>query len=420
MIYDNQEYIRSINQKSKEAFKIISVSDAKKRNLAILKTAKFIEKNKLAILDANKIDLENAREKKVSDAFLDRLLLNDKRIQDIINGLKLIAKMDDPLGVEISRWKRPNGLDISRVSVPLGVIGIIYESRPNVTIDAGSLCIKSGNSVILRGGSDSIHSSVILAKCLQDGLKEAGLPSEAVQVIENTDREIVTAMLRSTGEIDVIIPRGGKSLVEKVQTEARVPVFAHLEGICHLFVDKDADFDKAIKIIINSKMRRTGICGALETLLIDKRIGDKFAPIIIDKLIEEGCHIKGDSDIKKLVNSIELATDIDWQTEYLDAILSVKLVDGIKGAINHINKYSSNHTDSIITENKVTAETFLSNVDSAIVMHNASTQFADGGEFGMGAEIGISTGRIHARGPVGAAQLTSFKYMVRGNDQVRD
>jgi len=328
--------------------------------------------------------------------------------------------MDDPLGVEISRWKRPNGLDISRVSVPLGVIGIIYESRPNVTIDAGSLCIKSGNSVVLRGGSDSIHSSVILAKCLQDGLKEAGLPSEAVQVIENTDREIVTAMLRSTGEIDVIIPRGGKSLVEKVQTEARVPVFAHLEGICHLFVDKDADFDKAIKIIINSKMRRTGICGALETLLIDKRIGDKFAPIIIDKLIEEGCHIKGDSDIKKLVNSIELATDIDWQTEYLDAILSVKLVDGIKGAINHINKYSSNHTDSIITENKVTAETFLSNVDSAIVMHNASTQFADGGEFGMGAEIGISTGRIHARGPVGAAQLTSFKYMVRGNDQVRD
>ena len=420
MIYDNQEYIRSVNKKSKEAFKVISVSDATKRNLAILNTAKFIEKNKLVILDANKIDLENAKEKKVSDAFLDRLLLNDKRIQDIIKGLKLIAKMDDPLGVEISRWKRPNGLDISRVSVPLGVIGIIYESRPNVTIDAGSLCIKSGNSVILRGGSDSIHSSVILAKCLQDGLKESGLPSDAVQVIENTDREIVTAMLRSTGEIDVIIPRGGKSLVEKVQTEARVPVFAHLEGICHLFVDKDADFDKAIKIIVNSKMRRTGICGALETLLIDKKISDKFVPIIIDKLIDVGCHIKGDSDIKKIVNSVELATDIDWQTEYLDAILSVKIVDGIKGAINHINKYSSNHTDSIITENKVTAETFLSNVDSAIVMHNASTQFADGGEFGMGAEIGISTGRIHARGPVGAAQLTSFKYMVRGNDQVRD
>ena len=311
MIYDNQEYIRRINQKSKKAFKVISVSDTTKRNLAILNTAKFIEKNKLEILDANKIDLENAKEKKLSNAFLDRLLLNDKRIQDIINGLKQIAEIDDPLGVEISRWKRPNGLDISRVSVPLGVIGIIYESRPNVTIDAGSLCIKSGNSVILRGGSDSINSSIILAKCLQDGLKEAGLPSESVQIIENTDREIVTAMLKSTGEIDVIIPRGGKSLVEKVQTEARVPVFAHLEGICHLFIDKDADFDKAIKIIINSKMRRTGICGALETLLIDKPISEKFAPIIVNKLIEVGCHIKGDSDIKKIVNFIETKSNIE-------------------------------------------------------------------------------------------------------------
>jgi glutamate-5-semialdehyde dehydrogenase len=419
MINNSQEYIRKINKKSKKAFNTISISNAKKRNLAILNTSKLIESNKSEILDANKIDIENAKEKKVTDAFLDRLFLNDKRIQDIINSLKQIAEIDDPLGVELSRWKRPNGLDISRVSVPLGVIGIIYESRPNVTIDAGSLCIKSGNSVILRGGSDSIHSSIILAKCLQDGLREADLPPEAVQVIENTDRDIVTAMLRSTGEIDVIIPRGGKSLVEKVQNEARVPVFAHLEGICHLYVDKDADIDKAVKIIVNSKMRRTGICGALETLLIDQKISQKLVPIIVNKLINEGCHIKGDSEVKKIVNSIELATEIDWHTEYLEAILSIKIVNGIKEAINHINKYSSNHTESIITENKITAETFLSNVDSAIVMHNTSTQFADGGEFGMGAEIGISTGRIHARGPVGAAQLTSFKYIVRGNDQIR-
>ena len=420
MINNSQEYIRKINQKSKKAFNTISISNTKKRNLAILNTSKFIESNKSAILDANNIDIENAKEKNVSDAFLDRLLLNDKRIQDIINGLKQIAEIDDPLGVELSRWKRPNGLDISRVSVPLGVIGIIYESRPNVTIDAGGLCIKSGNSVILRGGSDSIHSSIILAKCLQDGLREADLPTEAVQIIENTDRDIVTAMLRSTGEIDVIIPRGGKSLVEKVQNEARVPVFAHLEGICHLYVDKDADIDKAVKIVVNSKMRRTGICGALETLLIDQEISQKLVPVIVNKLINEGCHVKGDREVKKFVNSVELATEIDWHTEYLDSILSIKIVNGIKDAINHINKYSSSHTESIITENNITAETFLSNVDSAIVMHNASTQFADGGEFGMGAEIGISTGRIHARGPVGAAQLTSFKYIVRGNDQIRD
>ena len=328
--------------------------------------------------------------------------------------------MDDPIGIELSRWKQPNGLDISRISVPLGIIGIIYESRPNVTIDAGSLCIKSGNTVILRGGSDSINSSKILARCLQEGLMSANLPAEAVQMIDNTDREAVTAMLRSTGEIDVIIPRGGKSLVEKVQQEAKVPVFAHLEGICHLYIDKDADINKAVKVVINSKMRRTGICGALETLLIDKEICKKVVPTLVKKLIESGCHVKGDSETKAIADEIELASEIDWETEYLEAILSIKIVKGVSGAINHINKYSSNHTESIITENKITAENFLSSVDSAIVMHNASTQFADGGEFGMGAEIGISTGRIHARGPVGASQLTSFKYIVRGEDQVRD
>ena len=414
------EYVKVINQKSKNAFDNISRSSSKDRNLAILNTSLIIKKKQDEILQANKIDLENAKQKKLTDAFVDRLILNDKRINDIIYGLKKIAEMDDPIGIELSRWKQPNGLDISRISVPLGIIGIIYESRPNVTIDAGSLCIKSGNTVILRGGSDSINSSKILARCLQEGLMSANLPAEAVQMIDNTDREAVTAMLRSTGEIDVIIPRGGKSLVEKIQQEAKVPVFAHLEGICHLYIDKDADVDKAIKIVINSKMRRTGICGALETLLIDKEISNKIVPILVKKLIEAGCHLKGDFKTKAITNEIELASEIDWETEYLDAILSIKIVNGISGAINHINKYSSNHTESIITENKITAENFLSSVDSAIVMHNASTQFADGGEFGMGAEIGISTGRIHARGPVGASQLTSFKYIVRGKDQIRD
>jgi glutamate-5-semialdehyde dehydrogenase len=403
------EYVKVINQKSKNAFDNISRSSSKDRNLAILNTSLIIKKKQDEILQANKIDLENAKQKKLTDAFVDRLILNDKRINDIIDGLKKIAEMDDPIGIELSRWKQPNGLDISRISVPLGIIGIIYESRPNVTIDAGSLCIKSGNTVILRGGSDSINSSKILARCLQEGLMSANLPAEAVQMIDNTDREAVTAMLRSTGEIDVIIPRGGKSLVEKVQQEAKVPVF-----------DKDADINKAIKVVINSKMRRTGICGALETLLIDKEICKKVVPTLVKKLIESGCHVKGDSETKAIADEIELASEIDWETEYLEAILSIKIVKGVSGAINHINKYSSNHTESIITENKITAENFLSSVDSAIVMHNASTQFADGGEFGMGAEIGISTGRIHARGPVGASQLTSFKYIVRGEDQVRD
>ena len=414
------EYVKVINQKSKTAFDHISRSSSKDRNLAILNTSLFIKQKQKEILQANKIDIENAKQKNLTDAFVDRLFLNDKRINDIINGLKKIAEMDDPIGIELSRWKQPNGLDISRISVPLGIIGIIYESRPNVTIDAGSLCIKSGNTVILRGGSDSINSSKILTSCLQEGLMSANLPADAVQMIDNTDREAVTAMLRSTGQIDVIIPRGGKSLVNKVQQEAKVPVFAHLEGVCHLYIDKDADVEKAIKIVINSKMRRTGICGALETLLIDEEISHKVVPILVKKLIESGCHIKGDYETKAIADEIELASELDWETEYLEAILSIKIVNGVSGAINHINNYSSNHTESIVTENKITAESFLSSVDSAIVMHNASTQFADGGEFGMGAEIGISTGRIHARGPVGASQLTSFKYIVRGKDQIRD
>ena len=416
----NFEYIKLINKQSKEAFQIISRSSSSDRNLAIINTSNIIKNSRSEILKANNIDIKNAKAKKLSKAFIDRLILNDARIKEIINGLEQISNMDDPIGIELSRWQQPNGLDISRISVPLGIIGIIYESRPNVTIDAGSLCIKAGNTAILRGGSDSINTSKVLAKCLRQGLVSANLPENAVQMIENTDREAVTLMLQSAGEIDVIVPRGGKSLVEKVQQEARVPVFAHLEGICHLYVDKDANIDKATKIILNSKMRRPGICGALETLLVDKKISNRAIPIFIEELVKAGCHLKGDKETIKIDNSIELALDTDWKTEYLEAILSIKIVDGVTGAINHINKYSSNHTESIITEDKNTAETFLSKIDSAIVMHNTSTQFADGGQFGMGAEIGISTGRIHARGPVGANQLTSFKYIVRGKDQIRD
>ncbi len=414
------EYIKLVNKKSKEAFNVVSTSSLKDRNLAILNTSKIIKKEREEILKANKTDIENAKRKQLSNAFIDRLLLDDKRIDDIVKGLQEISEMNDPIGVELSRWTQPNGLNISRVSVPLGIIGIIYESRPNVTIDAGSLCIKSGNTAILRGGSDSINSSKILAKCMQKGLESANLPGDTIQIVKNTNREAVSAMLTSTGEIDIIIPRGGKSLVKKIQDEARVPVFAHLEGICHIYVDKDANINKAIKIILNSKMRRTGICGALETLLIDREISKIAVPILVEKLIESGCHIRGDIETKNIVNKIELASEKDWYTEYLDAILSIKIVNGVSGAIDHISKYSSNHTESIITENVTVAETFLSTVDSSIVMHNTSTQFADGGEFGMGAEIGISTGRIHARGPVGAAQLTSFKYIVRGNDQIRE
>ena len=416
----NFEYVKIVNKQSQEAFKIISGSSSSDRNLAIFNTSSIIKNNQNEILKANDIDIKNAKAKNLSNAFIDRLVLDDKRINEIIHGLKTISSMNDPIGIELSRWQQPNGLDISRISVPLGVIGIIYESRPNVTIDAGSLCIKAGNTVILRGGSDSINTSKILSRCLREGLASVNLPPNAVQMIENTDREAVTAMLQSSGEIDVIIPRGGRSLVEKVQQEARVPVFAHLEGICHLYVDKDANIDKATKLILNSKMRRTGICGALETLLVDKEISNQVIPIVVQELTKVGCHLKGDEETIKIDNSIELALETDWTTEYLEAILSIKIVDGVVGAINHINKYSSNHTESIVTENKDTAEMFLSKIDSSIVMHNASTQFADGGEFGMGAEIGISTGRIHARGPVGANQLTSFKYVVRGKDQIRD
>ena len=355
----------------------------------------------------------------MSNSFIDRLSLDKKRICSIIDGLIDISKLEDPLNKVLSKWDRPNGLNISKISVPLGVIGIIYESRPNVTIDAGALCIKSGNTCILRGGSDSFYTSTLLTKFLQQGLKLAGLPETCVQIIDTTDRKMVTEILKASKYIDIIVPRGGKSLVAKIQKEAKVPVFAHLEGICHVYVDNEVNLDKSIKIIINSKMRRTGICGAAETLLIDKNLEKESILKIISELQEVNCEIRGDKSLKDIVPNITLANKEDWSTEYLDAIISVKLVDGVEQAVSHINKYSSQHTETIITDNEETAKYFLTNVDSAIVMKNASTQFADGGEFGMGAEIGISTGRLHARGPVGANQLTSFKYIVNGDGQIR-
>ena len=414
-----KKYIDHYGIKAKEAFRNLSLSDNKQRNNALNETAKLLKANINQILEANKIDIENSQKKSMSNSFIDRLSLDKKRIYSIIDGLIDISKLEDPLNKVLSTWDRPNGLNISKISVPLGVIGIIYESRPNVTIDAGALCVKSGNTCILRGGSDSFYTSTILTKFLQQGLKLAGLPETCVQIIDTTDRKMVTEILKASNYIDIIVPRGGKSLVAKIQKEAKVPVFAHLEGICHVYVDNEINLDKSIKIIINSKMRRTGICGAAETLLIDKNLEKESILKIISQLQEVNCEIRGHKSLKDIVPDITLANEEDWSTEYLDAIISVKLVDGVEQAVSHINKYSSQHTETIITENEETANYFLTNVDSAIVMKNASTQFADGGEFGMGAEIGISTGRLHARGPVGANQLTSFKYIVNGDGQIR-
>ncbi|MGA1019267.1 MAG: glutamate-5-semialdehyde dehydrogenase, partial [Candidatus Puniceispirillales bacterium] len=350
---------------------------------------------------------------------IDRLTLTPERIKDIARGLRVIAELDDPVRVEMARWSQPNGLDISRVSTPLGVLGVIFESRPNVTVDAAGLAIKSANSVILRGGSDSFHSATMLGQLIQEGLIAADLPPNTVQVIDKVDRAMVGAMLRAQGGIDVIVPRGGRSLVERVQREAKVPVFAHLEGICHIYVDKDADPKKAVPVVVNAKMRRTGICGAAETLLIDKPLLHSLWPEIAAALREAGCEIRGDAEAKSACPWISTATDDDYGHEFLDAIIAVKVVDGVNAAIQHIRTHGSDHTESIITENSKTSDQFIHEIDSSIVMINASTQFADGGEFGMGAELGIATGRIHARGPVSINQLTCFKYIVRGDGQTR-
>ncbi len=356
----------------------------------------------------------------MKSSFIDRLTLTPQRIEAIAVGIEDIAALPDPVGKIQAKWTRPNGMEISRVAVPIGVIGIIFESRPNVTADAGALCLKSGNAAILRGGSDSFQSSVAIADCLRSGLIEAGLDPHCIQMVPTADRAAVGDMLTGLdGNIDLIVPRGGKSLVARVQSDARVPVFSHLEGICHVFVDRDADLDMANAIVLNAKMRRTGVCGSAETILIDQAIADQAIPKLITTLKDAGCEIRGDAAVMKANPVVKPATEEDWHTEYLDAIVAMKVVDGVSAAMDHIAKFGSQHTDAIVTDNDATAEIFLKSVDSAIVLHNASTQFADGGEFGFGAEIGIATGKMHARGPVGVEQLTTFKYQIRGKGQIR-
>ena len=419
IVTDHSQLISDLVVTARAAQSVLAQSSHEARASALQHAATLIRAHANEIMAHNRTDLDRAEKAEMASSFVDRLALNESRIEAMAAGLEDILALDDPLGRELARWQRPNGLDITRVSTPLGVIGVIYESRPNVTVDAAGLCLVSGNAVILRGGSDSSASSAFLAKLMAEGLEAAGLPGGGVQMVPTTDRAAVGAMLAANGEIDVIIPRGGRSLVERVQTEARVPVFAHLEGICHLFIDAAADSAKSVEIAVNAKMRRTGICGAAETILVDSAVAGDMVPAIASALMRAGCAIRGDEHVCSLVDDATAATEADWSTEYLDSIISMKVVDGAEAAISHIAHYSSGHTDCIITEDEATAEAFLACVDSAIVMVNASTQFADGGEFGMGAEIGIATGRMHARGPVGAAQLTSFKYIVRGNGQIR-
>lgn len=403
-----------------DAARVLAQSSTATRNQALHAAAAAVRSNRAAILAANQLDLQQARGAGVSAALLDRLLLDDKRIESMATGIEAIAQLADPLGATMAEWTRPNGLLIQRVRVPLGVIGIIYESRPNVTADAGALCLKSGNAVILRGGSESTHSSRAIHACLLEGLRAAGLPDAAIQLVPVTDRAAVGHLLSSMSDyIDVIVPRGGKSLVARVQQEARVPVIGHLEGVCHVYVDRDADLDMARTIVLNAKLRRTGVCGAAETLLIDRAAVATHLVPLVQALLDAGCQVRGDDTVRGADARVVAATDEDWFAEYLDAIIAARVVDGVEGAIEHIARYGSAHTESIVTANASTAQRFLAAVDSAIVLHNASTQFADGGEFGMGAEIGISTDKFHARGPVGVEQLTSYKYIVRGNGQVR-
>jgi glutamate-5-semialdehyde dehydrogenase len=411
--------MRALGAAARKAGALLARAPADAKTAALKAAAAALRADVPALLAANRRDLEEAAQSSLSAAMHDRLVLDEKRIEGMAAGLDEVAALPDPVGTVLAQWTRPNGLDISRVRVPLGAIGIIYESRPNVTADAGGLCIRSGNAAILRGGSESFHSSTAIVACLRRGLASAGLPEDAVQLVPTRDRAAVGLMLTMTEFIDVIVPRGGRTLIERVQRESRLPVIAHLEGICHVYVDRAADAEKARRIVMNAKMRRTGVCGAAETLLVDRAVAERMLPPILGDLHAAHCEIRGDAATRALDPAAQPATDADWTTEYLDAILAVRVVDGVAGAIEHINRYGSHHTDAIVTEDEATAARFLDEVDSAIVLWNASTQFADGGEFGMGAEIGISTGRLPPRGPVGAEQLTSFKYVVRGNGQVR-
>ena len=416
----NRDLMQALGTAARTAARLLALAPEAQKNEALNAMAAKIRRSAADILSENQRDLENSKAKDLKGSFLDRLTLNEQRLEAMAKGLEDIAALPDPVGQVMAKWTRPNGLEIARVRVPIGVIGIIYESRPNVTADAGGLCLKSGNAAILRGGSDSFHSSSAIIACLQRGLDVAGLPRTAIQMVPNAGRDCVGLMLEGlSGTIDLIVPRGGKSLVARVQQDARVPVFSHLEGICHVYVDKGADTAMAQRIVLNAKMRRTGICGSAETILIDRAGAAANLKPIISTLIDASCEVRGDAESQAADARVKPAADADWSTEYLDAIVAMKLVDGVGEAMDHITRYGSQHTDSIVTNDAAAAERFLTELDSAIVLHNASTQFADGGEFGFGAEIGIATGKLHARGPVGVEQLTTFKYQVRGTGQTR-
>jgi glutamate-5-semialdehyde dehydrogenase len=417
--HDLATEMRELGQRARAAAQVLAITPRAAKDQALRAGANRLRARESDILAANAKDMTAAQERGLRASLLDRLALDATRIEAAAAGLEAIAELEDPVGTELARWRRPNGLDIARVRVPLGVIGVIYESRPNVTADAGALCLKAGNAAILRGGSETFFSSRAILTCLQEGLRQAGLPEAAMQAVPTTDRTAVGIMLTLTDFIDVIVPRGGPSLIERVQQESRIPVFAHRDGICHVYLHAAADPEMARRIAFNAKMRRTSVCGAAETLLVDRDAAARLLPGVLDDLIDAGCEVRGAPDVLAMNTRVVPASEADWSTEYLDAILSVKLVDGIDAAIAHINHYGSHHTDTVVTEDAGAAERFLARVDSAIVLHNASTQFADGGEFGMGAEVGISTGRLHARGPVGVEQLTSFKYVVRGSGQIR-
>ena len=416
---DADALIATLGQKAREAMMVLAEATAERKHAALIGAAEAILAAGDQILDANAEDMRLAEDKGLSPAMLDRLRLDGVRVRAMADGLRAVAEQPDPVGKVLAEWDRPNGLHIQRVATPLGVIGVIYESRPNVTADAAALALKSGNAVILRGGSESLHSSTAIHKALVAGLVSAGLPADSVQMVPTRDREAVAAMLRAQGMIDVIIPRGGKGLVGLVQKEARVPVFAHLEGICHVYADADADLEKARRVVLNAKTRRTGICGAAECLLIDRGFYDRYGAVLVQDLLDAGVEVRAEGALAAISGTVA-AEPSDFGQEFLDKIIAVKLVDGIDAAIAHIRRYGSGHTESILTENDATARRFFNGLDSAILMRNASTQFADGGEFGMGAEIGIATGKMHARGPVGAEQLTSFKYLVTGDGTIRD
>lgn len=416
---DIHSLVLDIGKRAREASRSLAIASSLQKKDALIFAAESIKASSVNILEQNKKDLDFGSAKGLSQALMDRLLLNEERIASMISGLEAIASQDDPIGEIMMAWQQPNGLEIKRVRTPLGVIGVIYESRPNVTADAGALCLKAGNSVILRGGSESYNSSIAIHSCLQKGLLKANLPADSIQLIPTRDRAAVQSLLKMTEYIDVIVPRGGKSLVGLVQSQARVPVFAHLEGIVHIYLDKTADPKKAFDVILNSKTRRTGICGAAECLLINKEILNSLGTEIVKMLLESGVEVRADKGVDKIPGTVT-ANRGDWGKEFLDSKIAVKAVGDLDEAINHIQSYSSGHTDCIITENLEARDKFFTQLDSAILMHNASTQFADGGEFGMGAEIGIATGKLHARGPVGTVQLTSFKYLVEGQGTIRN